>query len=136
MDCNHRIGRRNGAAAALAVVIAVGWLTSVASAQEDARITIELMVSQLSDQPGKIDPRASELVRKLQPRIRFESLRVLEIRAAPIPQRVGKPGVDSSRVVSGYAFAESSTGLGGRAAVPPISTLARGDQNLEACQPS
>ena len=44
------------------------------------RIRIEVMVSQISTQPGEIDARAGKLHRKLRDEIRYESLRVLQTR--------------------------------------------------------
>ncbi len=44
------------------------------------RIRMEVMVSQISTQPGEIDARAGKLHRKLRDEIRYESLRVLQTR--------------------------------------------------------
>ncbi len=41
---------------------------------------MEVMVSQISTQPGEIDARAGKLHRKLRDQIRYESLQVLQTR--------------------------------------------------------
>jgi hypothetical protein len=51
-----------------------------AAAQEARRIAMEVMVSHISDRPGEIDARASELDRKLRQEFRYKSLRVLQSR--------------------------------------------------------
>jgi hypothetical protein len=59
---------------ALALALAAG----TAAAQE--RVTIQVVVAQLSEQAGPIDPRAEKLHRKLREQFRYESLSVLETR--------------------------------------------------------
>jgi NADPH-dependent 2,4-dienoyl-CoA reductase/sulfur reductase-like enzyme len=51
-----------------------------AAAQEPAAIGFEVTVVYVSPQPGPVDarPRAQELDRLLRPRIRYESLRLIE----------------------------------------------------------
>lgn len=65
-------------------IAAAGGLLLVSApvaAQEARRIEFDVMVSHISDRPGKIDPRASKLDRKLQEKhFRYQSLRVLQSR--------------------------------------------------------
>jgi hypothetical protein len=62
------------------VTAAVFWLTGVAAAQSAGPVVIEVMVSQISQQPGSIDPRAKRLDAKLRDEFRYESLQVLSQR--------------------------------------------------------
>ena len=73
------VGRPAGVVALTALALAL-----LASAPSDARaqaaIDLEVMVSLISDEPGKIDPRAEELDRKLGKKIRYESIEVLDVK--------------------------------------------------------
>lgn len=53
-------------------------LTCVASAEAAEKLSIEVMVSRVSDRPGGIDERARKLHEKLSKTIRYESLEVLD----------------------------------------------------------
>jgi hypothetical protein len=44
------------------------------------RVRMEVMISQISTQPGEIDARAGKLHRKLRDQMRYESLKVLQTR--------------------------------------------------------
>lgn len=60
-------------AALLALALALA--AERAGAQE--AIELEVLVSQISDRPGAIDPRGEKVHRELQGRFRYESLKVL-----------------------------------------------------------
>lgn len=49
-----------------------------ALAQDGGPIAVEVMVSQISQSPGQIDPRARRLDAELRDEFRYESLRVLK----------------------------------------------------------
>ncbi len=53
---------------------------AVPSQAQPQSIRMEVMISQISTQPGEIDARAGKLHRKLRDQIRYESLRVLQTR--------------------------------------------------------
>ena len=53
-------------------------LGAAAAGAEGDRVSIELTVSMISEEAGKIDPRAEKLVEKLKSKIRFESLKLIE----------------------------------------------------------
>jgi hypothetical protein len=59
----------------LAASVAIGLLPEPAVAQE--RIDIDVIVSRISGEPGKIDPRGRRIHEKLRSQIRYESLDVL-----------------------------------------------------------
>jgi hypothetical protein len=62
-----------------ALVAGLSWLLpGVGAAQGAAPITVEVMVCQISQQPGSVDPRAQRLDAKLRGEFRYESLRVLK----------------------------------------------------------
>jgi hypothetical protein len=50
----------------------------VALAQQARPINVDVTVSQISQQPGPVDPRASRLDAQLRGEFRYESLRVLQ----------------------------------------------------------
>lgn len=49
-----------------------------AQAKEARRVAIQISVSQISNQPGEIDPRGAKLHEKLRGQIKYKSLRVIE----------------------------------------------------------
>ena len=62
-----------------AVVVAVVWLLpGVAAAEGAEKVALDVMVSQISQQPGSVDPRAERIDAKLRGEFRYESLRVLQ----------------------------------------------------------
>ena len=68
--------RRVGIAA---LVVGLTWLVpAVAAAQGAKAIAVDVMVCQISQQPGSVDPRAQRLDAKLRNEFRYESLRVLQ----------------------------------------------------------
>ena len=56
--------------------VAVGLLAEPGVAQD--RIDVDVIVSHISSQPGKIDPRGRRIDEKLRSQIRYQSLRVLQ----------------------------------------------------------
>ena len=62
------------------VLVAGGLLLALTASQALAESTIrfDVMVSQISQTPGPIDPRAAKLHEKIRNEFRYESLRVLE----------------------------------------------------------
>jgi len=64
----------------IAALAALAWLVPAAQAQEGGQIRVDVMVCQISQAPGAIDPRASRLDAKLRNEFRYESLRVVEQR--------------------------------------------------------
>ena len=55
------------------------WLAADgARAQDAGPIRVDVMVSQISQEPGSVDPRAKRLDAKLHNEFRYESLRVLQ----------------------------------------------------------
>ncbi|TDJ14395.1 MAG: hypothetical protein E2O66_03240 [Deltaproteobacteria bacterium] len=63
-----------------------------ASAEEEKRIEVTLMVSRISDGPGGIDPRAGRLHQKLKSQFRYESLNVLQIHSLTL--RIDQVGTE------------------------------------------
>lgn len=71
-------GRRVPARAGrVALVLVMGWLAGGA-AHAESLIRFDVTVSQISEKPGEIDPRAAQLDRRLRREFRYQSLRVLE----------------------------------------------------------
>lgn len=65
----------------MAVLVMAAWIApSPASAQPAGPIAVDVMVSHISQKPGKIDPRARRLDAELRGEFRYESLRVLKQR--------------------------------------------------------
>ena len=63
----------------VALVACLSWLgPAVAPAQQARSIHVDVMVSQIFQEPGPIDPRASRLDAQLRGEFRYESLRVLQ----------------------------------------------------------
>ena len=62
----------------LCVTVLAGALGAAPPAEAEPTVRFDIMVSQISDQPGPIDPRAKALHEKLRREFRYESLRVLE----------------------------------------------------------
>jgi hypothetical protein len=61
------------------LAVAAPWVA--ATAQDESRsITLKVMLSHISNEPGSIDKRAAELDEKIRKDFRYESLRVLEER--------------------------------------------------------
>jgi hypothetical protein len=57
----------------------VAWLLpGVSAAQGSETIGLDVMVSQISQRPGSVDPRAKRIDAKLRGEFRYESLRVLK----------------------------------------------------------
>jgi hypothetical protein len=73
----HRPGRRAGGFAALGVALS---LASAAPGDPPPRIDFRVTVSQVSSEPGEIDPKGRQLHGFLSRDFRYESLRVLETR--------------------------------------------------------
>jgi hypothetical protein len=63
---------------AVAAFALAALLHAPASAQSQGVVRVDVMVIQLSQQPGPIDARAQRLHRKLHAQFRYESLRVLQ----------------------------------------------------------
>ena len=63
----------------LVLGLLLGLWAGAASAQPDT-FDIEVMVSQVGDGPGGIDPKGGKLHAKLQSQFRYESLKVLQTR--------------------------------------------------------
>ncbi len=63
---------------ALVVVGAVGTAQAQSTALDPAPIRFDVTVSQISEEPGPVDPRAAELDERLRREFRYESLRVLD----------------------------------------------------------
>jgi hypothetical protein len=74
---NGRLGR--AASGALGIAIALG-LASAAPADPPRRIDFRVTVSQVSSEPGEIDPKGRQLHGFLSRDLRYESLRVLDTR--------------------------------------------------------
>ncbi len=70
--------RAGAALAALGIALILG--AALARAQDAERIEVVVMVSQISNKPGAVDPRARDLHAKLRDQLRYESLRVLQQR--------------------------------------------------------
>lgn len=65
-----------------AVLLALCLLAAApAVAQEARRVSLDILVTHVSQSPGPIDPSAAELHRQLREDFRYESLRVLEHRS-------------------------------------------------------
>jgi len=64
----------------IAVFVAgLSWLLpGVGAAQDAAAIAVDVMVSQISQKPGSVDPRARRLDAELRGEFRYESLTVLK----------------------------------------------------------
>jgi hypothetical protein len=77
-------GPRRTVALALLALLAIAAPPPAANAQDDAksgeRITLKVMLSHISTEPGSIDKRAAQLDQKIRKDFRYESLRVLEER--------------------------------------------------------
>ena len=58
----------------------VGTAHGQSAAPDPAPIRFDVTVSQISEEPGPIDPRATKLDQRLRREFRYESLRVLEER--------------------------------------------------------
>lgn len=80
------------------IVVALGLvLAGGAAAQQDA-IQVEVIVAHISDEPGDIDPRGSELHQKLEDQFRYQSLRVLEMRTLTLAaDQVGSVGLPNGK---------------------------------------
>jgi len=92
-------GARGTALRSLALVAAiiVVWLPP-APAVAEGRIGVDVIVSHISSQPGKIDPRGRRIDEKLRSQIRYESLRVLlEQRLDLAINQVGAVDLPNSR---------------------------------------
>lgn len=62
-----------------ALVAGLAWLAPVVAAAQDAGpIAVDVMVCQISQQPGPVDSLAQRLHAKLRNEFRYESLRVLK----------------------------------------------------------
>lgn len=65
-----------------AVLLALCLLAAApAAAQEVRRVSLDILVTHVSQHPGPIDPPAAELHRQLREDFRYESLRVLQHRS-------------------------------------------------------
>lgn len=64
----------------LALALAVSGGVADAQAQAPKRFEIRVIVSEIGDRPGGIDPRGRELHAKLSKQFRYESLKVLDMR--------------------------------------------------------
>jgi hypothetical protein len=60
------------------VAAGLALAAGAARAQAPASVDVEVMVSQISDSPGAIDPRAGKLDASLQREFRYGSLKVLQ----------------------------------------------------------
>jgi len=84
-------------------IVAALWLVLAGgAAAQQGPIQVEVMVSQISEEPGEIDPRAKKLDQKLRGEFRYESLEVLTTRklslAANEVGSVGLPDGKKARV--------------------------------------
>lgn len=61
------------------LLLTFGWL-AVAAAAEAEQFEVEVMVSQIGEGAGGVDPAGSKLHAKLQKQFRYESLKVLKTR--------------------------------------------------------
>lgn len=77
MICYSRQRLRGFGYRGLCVAVLVSAL-GAAAAKAEPTVRFDVMVSQISDQPGPIDPRAQQLHERLRREFRYESLRVLE----------------------------------------------------------
>ena len=83
----------------LVFALALGVGAGAASAEEQ-QIDVELMVSHVSNAEGEIDARGLKLHQKLQDQFRYESLRVLQVRALRLAlNEVGKVGLPNGKSV-------------------------------------
>jgi hypothetical protein len=89
------VRRLDGAFAVAAVLLLL--TAGPTAAQTDERVEIEVLVSHISNRPGKVDPAGRKLDRKLRDQFRYESLHVLESRRL----RLGLDEVGSVRLPSG-----------------------------------
>ena len=86
MQANALRGRTLGRVGLLAWALVLGGLAGAAHAQSPAAapaptpIRFDVTVSQISETPGPIDPRAAQLDERLRREFRYESLKVLEER--------------------------------------------------------
>ena len=81
MQANALRGRTLGRVGLLVSALALGGLAGVAHAQSPPTpIRFDVTVSQISEAPGPIDPRAAQLDERLRREFRYESLKVLEER--------------------------------------------------------
>ena len=64
----------------IGVVVAALLMVSDARGEPPQQIELEIVVSQISEEAGSIDPRAERLHRELSKQWRYKSLRVLETR--------------------------------------------------------
>jgi hypothetical protein len=100
---------RRLAIGALAVV-ALAW--PAAAGDEPRRITLEILVAHISDQPGGIDPRGAALHRTLADQFRYETLRVLDRRHLDLPLgTVESVELPNGRRLNVRAFQLSSKGV-------------------------
>jgi hypothetical protein len=58
------------------LALSMGWAPAAVRAADS--IDVEVMVSHISQKPGKIDPRAKRLDAELREEFRYESLRVIQ----------------------------------------------------------
>ena len=78
-----------------AVVLLV--LAGGAAAQADTT-RVEVIVCRISDEPGKVDPRARKLHEKLKDEFRYQSLEVLQVRTLQLlPDQVGGVGLPNGK---------------------------------------
>ncbi|MED5262377.1 MAG: hypothetical protein VX574_08280 [Myxococcota bacterium] len=81
MQANALRGRSLGRVGLFAWALVLGGVAYAQSAAPGAApIRFDVTVSQISEKPGPIDPRAAELDERLRREFRYESLRVLEER--------------------------------------------------------
>ncbi len=64
----------------IGVVVAALLMVADARGEPPQQIELEIVVSQISEEAGSIDPRAERLHRELSKQWRYQSLRVLETR--------------------------------------------------------
>ena len=76
---------------ALRVGLAFVVLSSAVGAEPSGEVTIDLMVSEIGSQPGKIDPRAEKLHARIKDELSYQSLKVVDARQLKLEiDEVGK----------------------------------------------
>jgi len=101
-------GRRLAAAVALALALA-----APGTAQEaPRRISLEVLVADISEEEGGVDSRAQELHAKLADQFRYETLRVLDERHLDLPLGVVESlHLPNGKLLNVRAFQLSSRGV-------------------------
>ena len=98
--------------AALGLLLACALGAAEAAAPAAKQISLEVLVAYVSDEPGSVDPAASELDRKLSGQFRYTTLRVLEQHRLALPLgSVESLPLPNGRLLNVRAFQLASRGV-------------------------